>query len=324
MTEVLFAMLPVFLILAAGLAADRGAFLPPTSSLVLNVYILRFALPVLLLRIIAGAEPGELFQGRLWFGLLATQFTAYGLGYAWDFFLARRGHGPAVITAMSCSCCLSAFVGLPVIMNLLPGNREAMVMAAILSITPTVGIAVAQMQLDIQKMSGGSAKTGELWRIPLRALFLNPMVLGMLGGVALCLAGTGLWVPLDRAAAMVGNTAAPCALLSLGLEIRNKLRAGFAAKGARKGRHQAGIALVKLLAHPLLTWGLLALCGVDGVWLAVCVIMSGTGTAVGSYVVADLYKIVPEESALSVVITISLSLITLSAFAYAFKAMGFI
>ena len=113
-------------------------------------------------------------------------------------------------------------------------------------------------------------------------------------------------------------------VLALGLDMRRQLRLGFADKNGGTLKRQGGIALVKLVLHPLLTWGLLALCGVSGVWLAVCVIMSGTATAIGCWVVADIYKTVPEESALSVVLTNVFSLLTLPAFAYAFKALQMI
>ncbi len=322
MSDVLFAILPVFLVMFAGLAADRAALLPPASSMALNVYALRLALPVLLLRIMAGAKPAELFQGRIWFGLLSAQLLAYLTGYAGDRFFLRRGRGPAAVTAMSCSSALTVFVGLPIVMNLLPGNREALVIGAILSVVPVLTIALGQVQLDIESSKTADGRPAGLRAVLVRAVLLNPLILGMLGGALLCLSGLGLWTPLDRAANLIGMTAAPCALLALGLDARRQIRVGLGSRGDHALTRQAGVALVKLVLHPLLTWGVLALCGISGTWLAVCVIMSGAATAVGCYVVADIYKTVPEESALSVVLTNILSLPTLSAFAYAFSALG--
>ncbi len=324
MIEILYAILPIFLIIAVGIAADRGGYLPASISLPINAYVLRFALPTLLFRIMADAKPSELFQGKLWVGLMVSQLVAYGIGYAGDLLLKRRGAGPAAVTGMSCSSSLTSFVGLPIIMNLLPGNREALVIAGILTIIPIVTIALGQVQLETLRQRERPGTTGGLRPVLMRAVFMNPLILSMIAGAFLCLTGIGLWPPLDRAATLVGATAAPCALFSIGLDMRRQLRVGFAGQSGRTLRHQAGIVPVKLLVQPLLAWGLLSLLGVSGMWLAVCVIMSATGTAVGCYLVADTYKTVPEECAMSIVLTCAFSLFTLPAFSYLFKMLEMI
>lgn len=51
----------------------------------------------------------------------------------------------------------------------------------------------------------------------------NPILLATLAGASLSLSGLGLWQPLDRTISLVGYTAAPCMLLALGLDLRQKL-----------------------------------------------------------------------------------------------------
>ena len=324
MLEVLYAILPVFLIIACGMIVERWAFLPSTTAAALSIYVLRLALPVLLMQILAGANKADLARGGFWFALLTAQLVVYGLGYVGDLLFARRGQGPAVVTGVSCSCCNAAFLGLPIVANLLPGNQEALLIAGIATITPSVIMTIAQSHLEILEQQAKPDTNRSLWLVLGRAILLNPLLIGLVVGVGLCVSGIGLWPPIDRAARLIGVTSAPCVLLALGLDMRNKLRVAFRSPGKHKFARQVGVNLVKLVVHPLLAWALLAACGLGGMWLAVGVIMAGTASAVGAYVVAEVYHTIPEESALSVVLTNGLSLFTMSAFAYTFKLLGMI
>jgi predicted permease len=98
MLAIVYAILPIFLIIAAGILADRGGFLSASISAPLSAYVLRFALPTLVFRIMADADPSELFQGALWISLTGVLLITYGIGYAGDRVLKRRGAGPAAVT----------------------------------------------------------------------------------------------------------------------------------------------------------------------------------------------------------------------------------
>ena len=323
MLEVLYAILPIFLIICGGMIAERTAFLPASSATLLNAYVLRLALPLQIMQILAGGDKVDLARGGFWFALLLAQFIAYGLGYAGDLIFARRGQGTAVVTGISCSCCNEAFLGLPIVANLLPGNQEALLIAGVTIVTPSVIMAFGQSHLDILQQHSQNRESS-LWPVLRRSVLLNPLVIALVIGSALCVSEVGLWAPLDRAARMIGATAAPCMLLALGLDMRNKLRVALRASGRHMILRQAGINATKLVAHPLLAWALLAACGVDGMWLAVGVIMAGTPGSVAAYVIAEVYQTATEEAALDVVLTNSLSLFTLYAFSCLFKVMGMI
>lgn len=322
MFDVFFAILPVFMVIAVGAIADRLEMLPSSTSSVLSAYVLRLGMPLVLLRIMAGATPQELSQGGYWIALLVAQATIYLIGYAADMLLARRGQGPAVITALASSCCNAAFLGLAIIGSLFPGNTEAMIAAGIATITPAIVMVAGQVHLEMlhQKQMGEGKG---IKRILFTSIVLNPILMGMVIGIILCVTGLGLWEPFDKCAALIGTTCAPCALLALGFDMRRRMRVAFQATG-HVALHQSGVILLKLVIHPLLAWLLLAWMGVEGLWLAVGVLMAGTAAAVAVYMVGEYYKTVPEECALSVVLTNCLNLFTMSGFAYAFRLLGYI
>jgi hypothetical protein len=282
--------------------------------------VLYVALPVLLLRTMAGASMDEVLRGGFWTGMIAAQLAIYAAGYCGDFFLHRRGHGPAAITALSCSCSNMAFIGLPVIMSVLPGNREALVAVGFAMITTAVVTAPCQMQLEFLKHSGDRSKG--FWSKLSQATLRNPFVVATALGLLLGLTQTRLWGPLDEAAEMIGATAAPCMLLALGLDLRGKVHAAFSRKQGVGVARSVLVNMVKLVVSPLLTWGLLAWLGVTGIWLAVGVISSGAGSALLTYVVAEVYQQLPEDTALIAVVSNILSLFTLSVLITALRSQG--
>ncbi len=325
MFHALFAVIPVFCIIGFGVLLRARDVLPENTGPVIGVYVLKVALPLLILHLLAGATPEDLGRGGFWLALIGSQLVMYVLGYMGDKLFCRRGIGPAVISGFSCSACNAAFVGLPIVSNLWPGNSEAMLVAGLAILTPNVVIILAQGRLDILAGSlawkGGSVLTfaGSLVRI---FILGNPLLLSTLVGVVLSVSRIGLWEPLDRAISLVGYTAAPCMLLALGLDLRQKL--ALATRRAQGGvvLRQAWFVLCKLVLHPLLCWGIMYAMGITGLWLVIPVLISATATALLVSVIAQVYSAVPEEAALTAVVTNGVSILTLTGFVWLFHALG--
>jgi predicted permease len=320
MFTALVQILPVFLIIAFGALLDLSRLLPKQAGSIIGTYVLYVALPLLLLRTMAGASLDEVMRGGFWIGMIVAQLAIYGLGYFGELFLDRRGHGPAAVTALSCSCSNMAFIGLPVIMSVLPGNHEALVATGFAMVSSVVVTAPCQMQLEFLKYAGDQDKG--FWPKLAHATLHNPFVVATVLGLLLGLTRTRLWAPLDGAAEMVGATAAPCMLLALGLDLRDKVRAAFSRKQGVGVARLVLVNTVRLVVSPLLAWGLLAWLGVAGVWLAVGVITSGAGSALLTYVVAEVYQQLPEDTALIAVVSNILSLFTLSILITALRSQG--
>jgi predicted permease len=222
-----------------------------------------------------------------------------------------------------------AFIGLPVILSLMPGNHTALLAAGLAVITPNIVFIPCQIQMEYMKRSeqggkgqGGRGAGGAAGQLA-RSVLLNPFMVGMVVGFGLGLTGIGLWGPLDRAAEMIGGTTAPCMLLALGLDLREKVRVALSGNWRSALPRIGAVTVVKLVLTPLLAWGLLSLFGVTGTWLAVGVIQSGAATALVTYVIASIYGHVPEEVAMIAVVTNVLNLATLTVIAGILRAQGF-
>lgn len=320
MLHSLILILPVFLVLFLGIAIDIANLLPKQTGSILGGYVLYVALPILLIHILAGSSLADIMHGGFWAGVLLSQIIVYIIGYAGDFFIAKRGHGKAAAIAMACSCCNVAFIGLPVIITLFPNNHEALIAAGLTVITPNVVSVPCQIQMEYlaaskNKSSGKSVQLA-------KAILLNPLMVGTIIGFALCLSGSGLWQPLDKAAEMVGNTTAPCMLLALGLDLRTKVRVALTGNW-RSGLPRFTLAtLAKLVLNPIIAYFLLSFFGVTGTWLAVGIIQCGTATALVTYVIAEIYGYASEEVAMIAVITNILNLFSLTVIAGILNSMG--
>lgn len=324
MLHAFFAVIPVFLIIGLGVLLRARDVLPEGSGPMLGVYVLRLALPLLILHILAGARPEDLAHGGFWLGLIGSQLIVYALGYWGDRLCCRRGAGPAVISALSCSACNTAFVGLPIVANLLPGNQQALLIAGLATLTPNIVIIIGQTRLDLAASAAALGNGSRFRPASLLRVFVlgNPILLATLAGAALSLSGLGLWEPLDRTISLVGYTAAPCMLLALGLDLRQKLALAMRRAQGRAALRQTWLIACKLLLHPLLCWGIMWLLGISGVWLAIGVIMSGTATALIVTVLAEVYGAAPEESALTAVLSNGLSIFTLTGLVWLFLRLG--
>ena len=101
--EAFYAVLPVFLLIAVGAAVHMTDMLPENTGAAMGLYVLKLALPVLMLHILSGASRLDLAHGGFWLGVIGAQMLCYLLGYAVDRLFSRRGTGPAAGPAGLCS-----------------------------------------------------------------------------------------------------------------------------------------------------------------------------------------------------------------------------
>lgn len=313
----LSAVVPVFLVIALGAWLRQQGSLPDNAGRVLGVFVLKLALPLLVLHLMAQARPQDLARGSFWLGLVGAQGLMFLLVWGVDRLALKRGKREAIIAGMNASINNVGFVGLAIILNLFPGNSEALLVTGLVIFATNLSISLSQSWLDC--LSGGVNG----WRGLLRELAGNPLLLAVLCGMVLACTGLGLWEPLDRTARLLGHTAAPCMLLALGLDVQERLGMGRQRLGGVLLR-QGWIVGCKLLLHPLLCWLLLWLLGVEGLWLTVSVLLSATAAALVNAVMAEVHKANPAEAALSVLLSNGLSLFSLTGFIWLFIWLGMV
>ena len=332
MIEAFSAVVPVFLLIGLGVCLDLFRALPENANQTLSLYVLNVALPLLLflyplaITLILLALFGNLFHHDRAVYVSVTQFLIYGVCYAADRILARHDSAAATVTALGGCFCNAAFVGIPVITSALPGNAEALFVAGLFTITPNLLFVVGQVQLAAHDPSRSmpQGRKAVLLHVLRYSLLYNAVFWGMAGGVLVSALGLGLWDPLNRAAELVGHTAAPCMLVTLGLTLRERLAVVLRHAGGHALLRQTALQICKLVVQPLVCWGILAALGVEGLWLAVSVIMAASGSALVVPVLADVHHAGPEEATLTALVSNGLSLFSLSFFIWVMRLLGHI
>ena len=132
------------------------------------------------------------------------------------------------------------------------------------------------------------------------AVLTNPIVAGILAGTLFGLAGFSIPQFVDVPLAMLGQVAAPIALLALGM--------GLAEYGIRDGwQVSLTITAIKLLLQPLVVWLLARMLGLPPMETQVVVLLASIGVGVNVYLMSRQFKVLEGPVAGSLVISTALA-----------------
>jgi malonate transporter and related proteins len=156
----------------------------------------------------------------------------------------------------------------------------------------------------------GGARREELREVPAKALgglARNPILWGLLGGVAFNLLGLALPAAIERWSALVAGAAVPCALFSMGASLRAYRIAGAL---------QPALVMVtlKLVVCPLAVWALATFAfDVPRLWAKVAILLAAMPVGVNVYLFGVRYDAGQAETATAILLSSILSVATLSA-----------
>ncbi len=263
---------PFFALIAAGYGAARARILPLDAIPGLNTFVLYFALPCMLLRFGAGTPIGQLLDGSvaLVWGISALAVVAGVVTFTRN---ARIGWNDAAFGALVAAFPNTGFMGVPLLVAILGAQAAGpMIITIAFDLVVTSSLCIALSRLD---GAGGAGRHGatQAARKALRGIVVNPMPWSILLGVLLSAARWPLPGPIERTIAMLADAASPVALFTIGAVLaRSALLArehgASAAVAEAMGTTARSPAIkapwsdvlpvvaVKLLAHPLLVWGL--------------------------------------------------------------------
>jgi predicted permease len=141
----------------------------------------------------------------------------------------------------------------------------------------------------------------------LYGLISNPLIIGLLSGLACNYFEISLWKPVDDMAKFMGNSVTPCALFALGATL-----AGF-----RKNipwQEVPLIVIIKTIVHPLVVWAMATLVfGIkEAIWIQVLVMLAAQPTGVNPFLFASRYNVGQLVASSAVFLSTIISIFTLS------------
>lgn len=268
---------PVFALIGAGFAWGRWRKLGEDAVALLNGYVVWLALPVLLFDFVAGAGGALSGAGRFAFtfgGGMAIVFLVGLLAGGRDRPLADRA-----IDALASGYSNTAYLGIPLMTALLgPVGTAAAVVASLLTVSLLFAVTVLLVELDLRRGPGLARVASGVALGVVR----NPLVAAPLAGVAWALTGIALPAPIAAFADLLGQSASPVALVTIGVFLAvPRPRAA----GVLTGR----VLALKLAGQPLATAALLLLVPLPPLWAPAAVLMAALPTGTGPFMVAQLY-----------------------------------
>jgi predicted permease len=267
---VLSGIVPVFMIIGLGVLARRMGWVDQPFVVQLNRVIYLLAIPALLVRLIGRAELGESLSGPL-VGACASATLVVGVvtwvGALWGKSEPAR-RGVLVQAAVRGNL---AFIGFPII--LATGGEGALRVAAV---TAAVLIPFQNLVSIVALAAGRSGRPATFMRV----LVLNPVVLGVCGGVLWSVSGWTGWLWFNSFLDILSGLALPGALLAVGAQLQLEgLRAEL--------KPSVIVAALKLVAAPALGWLVMSVLDVDSTGVLVGVFLLAAPTAVVSAAIAQ-------------------------------------
>jgi malonate transporter len=249
---------PFFALVLCGYLAGRLRALPEAAIPGLNVFVLFFALPCMLFRFGASLPVGRLFDPQLLgiYTVCALAMIAVTIALTWQ--RGVRGSDvdlkDASFGALVAAFPNAGFMGVPLLVALLGDNAAGPVIGAILVdliLTSTLCLALAQASAH----HAGENHRGVLGAAlrSLRGAMTNPLPWAIVIGALFAAFDRELPGPLAQIVRMLGDSATPVALFTIGSVLS---RAGRHAHSRTPLARYLPVALLKLVLHPALVFGL--------------------------------------------------------------------
>lgn len=327
--DVLLGVLPLFFLMLVGYGASyskRFAAVEPA----LNTFVFYVALPALLYQVVARADVSGGVPGAFLWGSAGAALLGAVLTWALFRYLVRLDRARSLAGMLGTSFGNVSYLGIPVVLGVLgPQAGFAAGMGQLVhNIIFMVGFPVlAQIALPATQARGQRPSLDRILRTIRNALIYNPVTWAMIAGGAVVIWGMRVPAPIDATVDMLAAAAAPGALFTIGLSLRRTVqRLKTQRSSASAPRQRSGAVAMtlmvsgKLLVLPLLTVAVLVLIApaMDPLWFNAAVLMAAVPTSATAYIMAQTDTGDGEPTALAIVITCVLSVLTMPLLAQLF------
>ncbi len=303
MTALLDVILPVFLIIGFGYAAAYAKLFDDGAVDGLMRFAQNFAAPCLLFKSVAQLDLSQAYHPALLASFYAGAFAGFGLGYFSANKLFNRTAAESVAIGFACMFSNSLLLGIPITeraygTDALSGNY------AIISIHAPLLYGFGITVMELVRSKGAGLSVPRLTSQVLRAIFSQPLVLGIVAGFAVNLSGLAMPAFAWSAVNMLAGTAIPAALFGLGGVLRR-----YRPEGDMKCIGM--VCFVSLIVHPAVTYllGRYAL-GLSVPDLRSAVVTGAMAPGVNAYLFANIYGVSKRVAASAVLIGTLATIIT--------------
>lgn len=316
MSNLLFALnatIPLFLLIALGFFLRKVKVLDEPFLKTANKFNFKLTLPMLLFVDLSSTDFRETFDLKfLLFCAAATSIAFWGTWALAKVFVKDRSVRGEFVQA--CYRSSAAVMGLALIQNIYGSSGMAGMM--MLGCVPLYNVyAVIVLQAESPTAEKGSGK-GRVKKA-LIGIVTNPIVIGIVLGLASSLIGIQYPTIIQKALDYVARLATPLALICIGAE--------FSFSNAfKKIRYSAIAATVKIILLPVVFTTIAIAMGYRMEKLVAIFIMLAGPTTPSCFIMAKQYGFEGTVTSSTVVLTTLFTSVTLTLFIYLLRSMGYI
>ncbi|BBN58633.1 AEC family transporter [Hydrogenovibrio marinus] len=306
-------LLPIFGLIIAGFLSRKTKVLGATAASELNRFVVWLALPALLFDIMANSHWSELY--------LPNFISVYLIGSVMTFLLVlvwrlKQGRplADASIDSVSAAYSNAAYVGFPLLFLVFgAAGQVPTTIASIIVVSVVFAMAIILIEVGLQAEVALHIKAKNV----LKAVFLNPLILSPIAGVAVAAMSIHLPQGVETFLKLLGSAASPVALVSLGLFLADAMVAqSTAAKnhgGSSSSKTAWTLTFIKLIIQPLLVaWLALYVFDMNHELAMMAILLAALPTGTGPFMLAEYYRREAVVTAQTVLFSTAVSLLTLS------------
>ncbi len=281
MSSLIETILYVFGLVAIGYLAAWSGYLKAGSGEMLGQFAVGVAMPVLLFRTLSKVD----FHGAAPWSLWAAYFSAVAFTWVAGHLATTRWLGRdarvGVVGGVSCSFSNLVLLGIPLISGIF-GQPGMDVISLLISVHLPVMMMASIILFEVFGDGDGEVHPGRVVRRFLSRLFANPLIVGILCGLAWRFTGWQLPSVAARLVDAFADVAGPIALFSMG--------AGLSAFGISGNLRPAVVlSVVKLVLMPALALLFAVLLSLPPLTAQVVVVAASLPAGVNSYLIATQF-----------------------------------
>jgi malonate transporter and related proteins len=295
MTDLLFIVLPVFLLIASGYVARFFNLLSARTGDGLSDFVFTLAVPCLLFRTLAKAELPLVQPWGYWIAYFTGVAICWTLATMIATRLFQRSGTAAVACGFSAAQSNTVLIGIPIIFKVF-GEAGAVPLALLLAVHLPLTMTAATLLAEGRQAS---------FRQILRRLVSQPIIVGILVGVLARPFAGALPQPLWTVTDALAGAAVPCALVTLGIALhRYGLESGL--------KLPLVLSALKLGLHPLIVYCLATMVfDLPPAWTGVAVMFAACPCGINAYLFAERYKDGMAEASTAIALSTLLSVLTM-------------
>jgi predicted permease len=290
---------PLFALVLIGYLLSRWGRWSKEASAALSKFVFAVALPALLFRLMSGLAALPPVDPRLLLAYFGGCVLVFILGRGVARYVFRLDGVGQSVFALGGIFSNNVLLGVPLARSAL--GEAAMPAVALVLVFNTL------LLWTLVTVSVEWARHGELslkgFRTTARSVLTNPIVASIMAGSIFGLAGGRLPMLIDEPLRLVGDAATPLALVVLGM--------GLSEYGVRQGwREGVAITVLKLVAQPLVVWGLARVLQLSPVETQAVVLLASLAVGVNVYLMSREFRSMEGPVATSMVLSTVLAALT--------------